>query len=501
MPRYIVTDTELTGIANAIRAKTGESDQLEFPGEFVSGIRAIETPVPDDANVFFWDPLKDNGKGGVYKAYTAAEFLALTEMPPNPDHSDYVTHGISIPMTSQGWNWTLADAKAYVTKYGWLNIGQMYAPTDGKTHFVLYISDTGVITKKLFDIADGASVTYQIDSGEAQTASETVTSFTFPTTGWHQVIVSGEAGACKHGIYAITSAGNDKFYYNNVKEIYISPNDSMVNGGFINFQTLEILTIPQGITAIGDYLASETQVRHIVVPDTVASLGRGAGKNNGFMISFSFPKQISISDATEIFGYDVSLRGITLPEGITTFGGYEFASCNDMEFVVIPDGVLSLSYYSLDSCAKLKHVYLPTSITSIGPMAFRSNYTLKSFNRPVHGTPGSNAFYRDCNLESIELADATSIGQRAFDGCGMLTEVILPATLTDINQNAFIDCCNLQRLVVKATTPPTINANSFTRTPATMQIIVPTANVADYQAASNWSSYSSQIVGGAENYT
>lgn len=41
MADYKVTDTELTSIANAIRAKTGGSAQIEFPAEFVSEIGRI----------------------------------------------------------------------------------------------------------------------------------------------------------------------------------------------------------------------------------------------------------------------------------------------------------------------------------------------------------------------------------------------------------------------------------------------------------------------------
>ena len=43
MANYIVSDTELTGIANAIRAKTGSSSGLSFPSGFVSEIGELGT--------------------------------------------------------------------------------------------------------------------------------------------------------------------------------------------------------------------------------------------------------------------------------------------------------------------------------------------------------------------------------------------------------------------------------------------------------------------------
>lgn len=54
MADYKVTDTELTSIANAIRAKTGKSSQMEFPTEFVSEIGSISGGDTDD-----WTTLTD----------------------------------------------------------------------------------------------------------------------------------------------------------------------------------------------------------------------------------------------------------------------------------------------------------------------------------------------------------------------------------------------------------------------------------------------------------
>lgn len=41
MADYKVTDSQLTGIADAIRTKGGTSSQLEFPTGFVSAVQAL----------------------------------------------------------------------------------------------------------------------------------------------------------------------------------------------------------------------------------------------------------------------------------------------------------------------------------------------------------------------------------------------------------------------------------------------------------------------------
>lgn len=68
--------------------------------------------------------------GHILYSYTAADFLQLTAMPspPTPPFSCLV---------NDGWNWTLEDAKAYVTKYREHVIGAQYTPADGKQHAII----------------------------------------------------------------------------------------------------------------------------------------------------------------------------------------------------------------------------------------------------------------------------------------------------------------------------------------------------------------------------
>lgn len=51
MADYLVTDTELTSIANAIRTKGGTSASLEFPTEFVQAINDIQTGGGSKTNI------------------------------------------------------------------------------------------------------------------------------------------------------------------------------------------------------------------------------------------------------------------------------------------------------------------------------------------------------------------------------------------------------------------------------------------------------------------
>ena len=90
--------------------------KLSESGGGGGGGGSVSVP-PKEVNFYDYD-------GTVVNAYTASEFAALSAMPDNPSHDG---------LTAQGWNWSLADAKAYVAKYGRLNIGQIYVTTSGDT--------------------------------------------------------------------------------------------------------------------------------------------------------------------------------------------------------------------------------------------------------------------------------------------------------------------------------------------------------------------------------
>lgn len=108
------------------------------------------------------------------------------------------------------------------------------------------------------------------------------------------------------------------------------------------------------------------------------------------------------------------------------------------------------------------------------------------------GEIGDHAFLDCLSLVIVNVQNGvTKLLSRAFAGCMSLTQIDLPDTITHINSYAFEKCYSLATLKVRATTPPAIYANAFP--PNLTSIKVPSAAVADYKAASNWSAYESII--------
>ena len=90
----------------------------------------------------------------------------------------------------------------------------------------------------------------------------------------------------------------------------------------------------------------------------------------------------------------------------------------------------------------------------------------------------------------------TKVGQYVFYGCSKLTSLDF-ANVTSIEANAFNGCSGLETLILRSSKVCTLSAtNAFTSTKITSgtgYIYVPSALLANYQSATNWSTYASKF--------
>ena len=217
---YTTTSTELTSIADAIRAKGGTQASLTYPAGFISAINDIPTggggnPTAPDNDVVFIDY-----DGEIRYSYTAAEFAALTALPANPTHSGLI---------AQGWNWTLADAKTYVAAYGALVIGQQYITQSGATEIDIYLI-SGLALSPILSCAVNGTVL--INWGDGFTSAVTGTSLTTIKETTHTYAAKGhytislEATSGTYALYGSSSKmllhGTDvyemKLYFLNINK-------------------------------------------------------------------------------------------------------------------------------------------------------------------------------------------------------------------------------------------------------------------------------------------
>lgn len=198
-------------------------------------------------------------------------------------------------------------------------------------------------------------------------------------------------------------------------------------------------------------------------------------------------------------GYQNCVQKIEIGNDVTSIGDFAFYSCQSLASITIPDSVTSIGQRAFSGCYSLSLIVIPNSVTSIEMYAFGYCYSLASIVIPDSVISIKQYAFNNCySLSSIVIPDrVTSIGDSALYNCRSLASITIPNSITSIGQYAFRNCHGVAFYDFTAyTTVPTLAyTNTFTNIPADCQIRVPAALVAAWKSATNWSTYSSHIVG------
>lgn len=198
-------------------------------------------------------------------------------------------------------------------------------------------------------------------------------------------------------------------------------------------------------------------------------------------------------------GYQNCVQKVEIGNDITSIGDFAFYSCQSLASITIPNSVTSIGQRAFSGCYSPVSITIPNSVTSIEMYAFGYCYSLASIIIPDSVISIKQYAFNNCySLSSIVIPDSiTSIGDSALYNCRSLASIVIPDRVTSIGQYAFRNCHGVAFYDFTAyTTVPTLAyTDTFTNIPADCQIRVPAALVDKWKAATNWSTYSSHIVG------
>lgn len=190
--------------------------------------------------------------------------------------------------------------------------------------------------------------------------------------------------------------------------------------------SLSEYSIPDTVTQLEDYSFYSSNLKKIVIGDSVTKIGWYA-----------------LSDCD-------NLTDITLPKKINSMGRNAFSGCDALESVTVPQCTISISMFS--DCKNLKTVVLPETLKAIGQNAFDGCENLSEISIPSSVTSIGRYAFRGCEkLETIEISSkVTKIEFFTFNGCTGLKKVVLGEGVTTVDYNAFGGCESIETVEVNS---------------------------------------------------
>lgn len=440
----------------------------------VGGGSAPTPPTPttakwSDVNFIDYD-------GTLLYSYTASEFQALTSMPANPSHSG---------LTSQGWNWTLANAKTQVTSVGGCNIGQMYVTSDSKTRVYIHLEQDylspycgfGVNGTVTIDWGDGSSV-----ESVTGTSVSTVknTQHTYASAGDYIITLTVSSGsiqlygASSYGSYLLrrgtaTSSTLNYVYQRAIKKVELGANCLISSYAFSGCYNLKSITLSSNISSMGySTFAACYSLKSITIPINVTAVGATGFSDSGII-------------------------SISLSENISSLGYSSFYKCYHLIYFYCPYKLTKISDDTFNSCYALPSITLPSDVTNIEFNAFVNCYALSSIAIPSSVTQiGYTAFDRCYNLSYVTIpSEVTQINSTTFRYCYSLSAITIPSKVASIAASAFSTCYGLSFIKFEPTAPPTVaNSNAWSKLPTDCIIYVPRGYLSAYTGATNYPSSS-----------
>ena len=256
-----------------------------------------------------------------------------------------------------------------------------------------------------------------------------------------------------------------------------------------------IITFEKPVTFIGNMaFYQQSKLESIVIPNTVTTIGKKSFESCTKLQFIKLPKSLtSIDDYA--FESCSSMKLLMFPDNVQKIGSYAFSGCKsafENNTLVLPKKLQTISSYAFEHC-KLRSVIWNEDLNYIGALAFFNN-DFEEISIP--GSVASSG-YRSFNycmlLKKVELQEGvTIVGGSCFEGCEILSKVILPSTLTRLI-DPFDRCYLLKDVYVKAIVPPVLDSYAFRDADLNqLSIWVPRESVDAYKK-SGWLRYKDNI--------
>lgn len=157
------------------------------------------------------------------------------------------------------------------------------------------------------------------------------------------------------------------------------------------------------------------------------------------------------------------ITAVSVSDGVTNIPDYAFSRCDYLESAQIGNTVERIGQEAFASCSRLTEISGWNAVKTIGDYAFANCTALTSIEfGDALKTIGAGAFAR-CGLASLQIPDSVEeIAQGAFEEENKLKSVAIGNGVTFLNRYVFGQCDSLKTIIIPATVTA-IDESAFER--------------------------------------
>lgn len=253
---------------------------------------------------------------------------------------------------------------------------------------------------------------------------------------------------------SVTSIGDYAFKGSGLKSVVIPA--SVTDFGdyiFEDCDELQYVTFSNGITkvqvkegGVGRWFSECKKLKKLIIPKSLENMDfEGICERNESLEAIEIDSDNQTFQAIDGIVYDKSRTKVLycpkgfngeliIPDGVTSIED-AFGDCSKLENIRIPKSVTSIGTFAFIGCSKLETICIPKSVTSIGMAAFASS-GLKSVVIPGSVENIDAYTFEGCKkLKKVIIKDGVkTIENAAFENCTGLTDITIPASVTDMDE-------------------------------------------------------------------
>ncbi len=237
---------------------------------------------------------------------------------------------------------------------------------------------------------------------------------------------------------------------------------------FCNLTKITSVVLPETIKMIDLMAFSDSGITNINIPASVEEIISTALSNCAELKSITVDENnkhfsadengiLYNKDKTEliIFPRAIGFKEFTIPDSVTTIGTDAFNGNVEIEKVNFNSGLRVIGSHAFYGCEKLDNIELPSQLESIGQTVFgKTAYFLDSANWE------DSVLYMDkyliCSDHTLsgkyEIKDGTVlVACFGLDYNPELTEIVIPASVKILNDDAFVNNSKLEKIEIPQT--------------------------------------------------